>query len=234
MTNKGILYIAVNSHNHFNEAIESAKSVLSHNNINITIITDQDYRPLDNLQYKQVHPVVHHPLKDKCRLMSESPYDKTLFLDTDTKILGDISPIFDYLEEHDIVVANAPDVDRSKDRLSKDFLIDYKIPNIYNTGVLGFRNNDKINKFFNMWWDRFKEIPNSKVNTGHGDQIYFNKLLNDKDVDTSFLNIKVVDNKKYNARGAIMPFLIEDDLDRDIIIYHGHRDINDFYGQKVK
>lgn len=225
MKKEGVIYISCNSHRHYKEAIKSASSVLEYNpDIDITLLTDSAQRELGQINYKQFHSPVHHPLKEKCKMMRESPYDKTLFLDTDTKIMGDISPIFNYLDDYDLAVANAPNVDSEQERFSEDFFVSYKIPNIYNTGVVGFRNNGRVNDFFELWWNRFKQIPNFKISTGHGDQIYFNKILNDDSVDTSYLRIKELDNKKYNARSVIVPYLKKDGLLSDVVIYHGHKD----------
>lgn len=228
MSNKGVIYIVCSSNRHFDEAIRFISSLLEHNQgTNITIITDMRREPSVDVNIREFHSPVYHPLKEKCRMMGESPYDKTLFLDTDTRMFGDVSPIFDYLDNYDLAVANAPDVDRDKERFSEEFFVDYKIPNIYNTGVVGFNNNDKVDKFFNLWWDRFKGVPSKKVSTAHGDQIYFNNILNDDNTDTSYLDIKELDNKKYNARGVLIPYLHKDDLLDEVIIYHGHQDIDD-------
>lgn len=230
VTNKGIIYIAFNSQLHYDEAIKSASTVLEHNpDTSITLLTDSNKRVLEGIDYKQFRSPTYHSLKEKCRIMRESPYDKTIFLDTDTRIMGDVSPIFNYLDNYDIAIANAPNVDRDKERGSDEFFINWKIPEIYNTGVIGFRNNKSVNQLFKMWWNKFKKIPDSKISTGHGDQIYFNKLLSDDSVDTSFVDIKVMDNKKYNARSPIVPYLIEENLDGEIIIYHGHKSFGDYY-----
>lgn len=226
---KGVMYIVCSSRRHFEETSNSIKSLLEYNpDTNVTVLTDMDCRPIEKINYIQFHSLLHHPLKEKCKMMRESLYDKTIFLDTDTRILGDISPIFGYLDNHDIAVANAPNVDRDKEYGTNKFFIDWKIPNIYNTGVLGFNNNDKVNKFFNVWWGRFKKISNSKISTGHGDQIYFNKILNDENIDTSFLNIKVMDNKRYNARAPLIPYIKQNGLMDEVVIYHGHKDLDNY------
>lgn len=202
---------------------------MEHNpDANITILTDLTQRPIGGVDYIQFHSPVHHPLKEKCRMMRESPYDKTIFLDADTRIFGDISPIFGYLDNYDIVVANAPNVDREKERGSDEFFIDWGIPNIYNTGVVGFRDNKRVNKFFDLWWETFKKVPNSDISTGHGDQIYFNKLLNNDSIDTDYLDIKVMNNKKYNVRGVLVPYIKREKLLDDIIIYHGHKGFDSY------
>lgn len=223
---EGVFYIVYDSPKHFREAINSAQSLLDHNpDVNITIFTDQNERPISNINYERLGFYSFHPLKVKAKMMKEFPYDKNIFLDTDTKILGDISPIFNYLDDWDMALANPPDVNRDENYYSDDFFNSYKLSDRFNTGVVGFNNNKLVRFLMVRWWEVFKQVPDENISTAHGDQIYFNRIL--PEYIEEGLDIKVLDNKKYNVRSCVIPYINEDGLLDDVIIYHGHTDIEE-------
>jgi hypothetical protein len=78
-----------------------------------------------------------------------APYDRVIFLDTDTYVSGDLSGLFNILDAFDLVVA--PDVTRG-------YEYERNIPNAfceYNTGVIAFRNSPKVQAIFRYWEEKY-------------------------------------------------------------------------------
>jgi len=97
MDDKGILYIATGD-DFVKEAEISAQSV-SKAMPNIPIAIATDARP----EYKFDHVVniskPHYGFQDKITQMSRSPFDKTLYLDTDVFVNTDVNEVFELLNE---------------------------------------------------------------------------------------------------------------------------------------
>jgi len=73
-----------------------------------------------------------------------SPFDQTLFLDTDTYLTADVSELFDVLNKHDLAVAPSP--------LSQDLVEGVPAPwTQFNTGVIAYRANEAVHKLFTRW-----------------------------------------------------------------------------------
>ena len=87
-------------------------------------------------------------MKLKVLTLKESPYEETLFLDTDTTVRGPLGPIFDQLGGHDFAAANSDDADWTV----KPFrFLGLVKPGDYNTGVLLYRKSEPMLRFLNQW-----------------------------------------------------------------------------------
>jgi hypothetical protein len=74
-----------------------------------------------------------------------SPYKQSLLLDTDTRVIGDLTPVFDVLDQFDVAAAHEPT--RGWDyptRAAKAFCE-------LNTGVLAFKKSEQTEHFFSLW-----------------------------------------------------------------------------------
>lgn len=139
---RGVVYMAMGE-KYVDEAIFSAKSFRKHMKWPITIFTDlPDFaakeKVFDGIVYiQQSGP---RPHRDKLVSMLQSPYDETLFLDTDTYIGSSLDDCWNTLKYFDMVVSN--------DRGYKDhFPNDTRVPNSFkevNLGVVFFRNSEKM------------------------------------------------------------------------------------------
>lgn len=141
--NKGIVYMATGDR-YIEEAIISVTSLKQHlPDIPVTIFSDRAIgHPgfdreilLDNPQYNW---------SDKIAQMYASPYDYTLFIDTDTYICDDFSEIFALLDNFDLGVVHAPYRESHKLELPDSF------PEM-NTGVILFKKSPKVEQFFKNW-----------------------------------------------------------------------------------
>ncbi len=104
----------------------------------VVVRTDVQHRPVDKL------------------LCLAAPFDRCVFLDTDTHVSGDLSGLFDLLEAFDL--AAAPETLRGWH---------YKLPGIpdafaeYNTGVIAFRRNAAVASFFGAWRQDYDKLHSS-------------------------------------------------------------------------
>lgn len=124
---------------------------------------------------KKHHPkmaVTIHDLPDNASLLDKpcmydvSPYDETLFLDTDTTVLGDLTFGFDKAIKHDLAccICEAPWGRRYRESIAGDAIE-------YNTGVLFFRKSDRCKQLFDTWKELAKTIDSSIVfHTGRGNE----------------------------------------------------------------
>lgn len=144
----GVLYYATGEQC-MEEAFESAESLKRHMpDLPITVVTDQGAVPdLFDTVISIESPDVH-PFLDRIQYHAQSPYDRTLYLDTDTYITDDISELFDLLDRFDFVAAFSP--------VRHRVLLD-DVPasfTEFNGGVLLFKSSDAVHDMF----ERFEEL----------------------------------------------------------------------------
>ena len=156
--NRGVLYIAFGE-NFIKEMLISAESVKKHNpDLHITAFIDN---PIQSEYLDNVMQIVAKHLRPKIDYIAMTPYDETLFLDTDTIIDRDISDMFEILETVDYAAAH--DLARKRKRYS-DVIPEYgSIPYSFsevNTGVMAFKKNNLVMKLFKMWRENFYKYYN--------------------------------------------------------------------------
>ena len=142
---RGFVYVATGT-GYLDEARDSANSLRRHHpKTPICLVTDQQSpvgSPFDHVVV--VSDAEHKPI-DKL-LAIHCPFDRAVFLDTDTRVFGDLSPLFAVLEEFDL--AALQDVHRGWN---------YELPGVpacfteFNTGVIGFRRTPAVQEFFRQW-----------------------------------------------------------------------------------
>lgn len=152
MTERGFVYVATGS-GYLEEARRSAASLRQHHPaIPICLITDHAVEaaaPFTEVVRRQ--DVEHRPI-DKLLALA-APYARCVFVDTDTHVLGDLTPLFDVLDGFEL--AALQDVNRGWD---------YELPGVpvafseFNTGVLAFRNEPAVHDFFREWRRHYDEI----------------------------------------------------------------------------
>jgi hypothetical protein len=108
---------------------------------------------------------------EKIPPLEASPYERTLFVDTDTIFAGDMSDVFDLLDRFDIAAAPDP-----------FWVVAPTCPPCFqhlNTGLIVYRKNDQVNAFFRQWFLEFetelKRAPDNPENWH--DQVHFQRLL---------------------------------------------------------
>lgn len=147
--NRGVLYIAFGDP-FLKEMLLSAESVKKHcSDLHITAFADQ---PIESrfIDRTQVIEVTH--LRPKIDYISHTPYDQTLFLDTDTLIDHDIEDMFDILGKYDLGVTHDLARKRKKytERIPEYGSIPYSFSEV-NTGVIAFQKNGRTKELFEYW-----------------------------------------------------------------------------------
>lgn len=184
----GVIYIAFGDR-YVAEATHSAASLKSTTNIPATLFTDFD---VNNSVFENVVVVDPKHKRAKIDFISESPYDKTLYLDSDTEIARDVSDIFAVLDRFDMAATH--DLSRKSSRWSKKIpeydAIPYSFPE-YNGGVIGYRRSRATEEMFSLWKEyfyRYRTVTNGQ------DQASFRISLWQSDVSIHTLPIE------YNVR----------------------------------
>lgn len=148
---KGVIYYATGE-KHISEAVRSAESLKQHlPEISITLFSPE--RPTSSCFDNHISIQNHsEPLLDYISYLKKTPYDKTLFLDTDTYICGDISSVFDLLDEFDIAAAHDPVRHSSR--------YDPNVPETFPsfcTGVIPYRQTQDVFDFFTEWENLYRD-----------------------------------------------------------------------------
>lgn len=141
----------------------------------ISIFTDLAYFHFEGLKSKRIDIIQVTPPKDvtrpsrwvKTRLAFLSPYDETLYLDTDTVVLGSIEKIWEHLSKSSFAVCL--DVNPTLANARHGTLAEYvytigRYPPSslqYNCGVVLWRRSKSSLGLFKEWhkeWQRFNDI----------------------------------------------------------------------------
>ena len=186
----GVLYVAAGPE-FLEEAVASALSLRSSNpDLPVAIFTDQDISQHHNLF--DIVRAISDPKRDsndKIQGIADTPFEKTVFIDTDTRILRDISDLKLLLDRFDIAFAFDP-IRSDQDQPS--------IPDCFptfNSGLLAYKRNEKTAKLFKDWLHAFRTQPDEPGKTRR-DQPPFRKVMWGSDVRYSVLpeeyNLRVI------------------------------------------
>ncbi len=138
---RGVIYMAIGKE-FVEEAIFSAKSFRKHMNWPITLYTNlPEFAAEENVfdEIVRIQQSGRRPQRDKLVSMLQSPYDETLFLDTDVYIGASLDDCWEILKYFDMAI--------SGDRRYKDFLPSgIEVPQSFkevNLGVVFFKKSEK-------------------------------------------------------------------------------------------
>lgn len=158
----GVLYIAMGK-KYIEEAQISAASLKAKMpNLPVTILAHEEVKTPEFDEAVAVEKS-YYSFEDKVVYMYDSPYDRTLFLDTDTYICEDFSELFGILDNFDIAAVHAP---------TKIPGTVNGVPECYqqmNTGMILFKKSPEVKKFCEYWIKIFK--------SGDPDQPSFREAL---------------------------------------------------------
>ena len=152
---KGYLYIAFGDA-FTKEALMSIKSLKRFNNEPVALFTDLDQtEEFDGLVdlYAKINP---QHIRAKVDFISQSPFKKTIYLDSDTLIVRNISDMFDVLDRFDVAVTN--DYARKRTKYSNIVPEYAEIPYAFsevNGGIMAYNDSLAANTFFSMWKEYF-------------------------------------------------------------------------------
>jgi hypothetical protein len=207
---KGIIYVA-SGQAFIEEACSSAESVRRHMpDIPITLFTHRgiSHSAIDNVVVNN-RLDEGNPKKGKISCLSKSPYERTLFLDTDTYICGDISEIFSLLDTFEVAAAHDPARlyyagESHPSRLPKSF------PEM-NTGVFLYDySRSSVKKLLREWREKYGAMGGQSPER---DQLSFREVLYESDVRMTVLP------PEYNCRFNFPMY-----LDGPAKVLHGRHD----------
>ncbi len=173
MESRGIVYVAT-GRKFVDEALISVRSVKKQMpELPIALFTDLS--ELINSPPEGVDSVfylteVTKSCLDKMSPLVDSPYEKTLFLDTDTYLCDRVDELFEILDRYDIAAAHPP------------FRVQYQLPGIPdcfpepNTGVIVFKKSPGALDVLKRWPEEYKRQMASE-NKPHHDQHSFRAAL---------------------------------------------------------
>lgn len=160
---RGFLYTAFGA-KYVAEARVSARSVKAADAAaKICIVTDQAMEP--DAEFDIVMPITAAGGSEtfakldsgayyrKIEQFARSPFERTVYLDSDTFVTGPLGGLFDLLDRYDLLVTldgNA-EVNYRFEQTEAPFTSIPKEFGCLNTGVLGFRKNVVTEKFFARW-----------------------------------------------------------------------------------
>ncbi len=187
-TTKGVIYIATGE-KYIEEALISATSLKKHMpNLSVTLFSDIDVKSkyLDNV-IKIKKP--KYSFEDKVRCVSKSPYDRTLFLDTDTYICDDVSGLFDLLDRFDMAIAHFPMKRESNIKgIPKSFVL-------LDTGIILFKKSLQVKTLFSEWLKLYnldKKRGSTRLNSGFKNKFKLKK----KGIPNAFIFNEIIYNNK--------------------------------------
>jgi hypothetical protein len=179
----GILYVATGAACRA-EAVISARSVkTAWPQIPIAIKTDG---PVDQSCFDQIDLISDGPDNlAKVRHLVETPFERTLFLDSDTYCLHPMPELFGILDRFDVAAAHEAGRFATRWEAGTEvFVRNLDIPECfpeYNTGVVAFRRNAEVFRMFVRWEmlceeARRAQIPDTKDQPSFRHAIYESDL----------------------------------------------------------
>ena len=141
---RGVVYVATGAR-YLAEANESRAQLRRSNPLLPAALVTDDPAPGGDWQAVLPLPAPTRSLRDKLH-MRRAPWDRVLFLDTDTFVTASLAPLFALLDDGFEIIGH---------QLFEGH--DYQLPDVpdsfpeFNTGVLGFRNTPAVQIFFAAW-----------------------------------------------------------------------------------
>jgi len=164
---KGVLFVATGDF--ALAAQEAAASIRKHSpGIGIQIFTDRQDLPAGHFDH--ISPIPNPHMRSKVDFISHSLFERTLYLDTDIRIVEDISEMFTLLDRFDIAVAHA----HLRNHPSTSQLWRCPIPESFpqmNGGIILFKNTPAVMQLLADWSTAYKEAGFAK------DQVTLRELL---------------------------------------------------------
>jgi len=213
MGTRGILYVATDDR-FLSEVYRSVESVREHmSELPITLYTSVPKNRVAMDWFSQVLSIprfrsLSHPKEAKIASLAASPYEETLFLDSDTFLCNRVDELFDLLDTFDLGVAQDPNRYRTEDTAPGE--IPRAFPEM-NTGVMVLRAREpRLQALFRAWSECFQKTAH---NVGMRDQPSFRKVLYESEVRLATLP------PEYNYR-----FIYTGYATGPIHILHGRQD----------
>lgn len=155
MANRGVVYVAFGDY-YVAEAIHSAESLRRHcPGLPAVLFTDRARpgSPFDEVRVAQIDHI-----RAKVDLLTESPFEESLYIDSDTRIVRDIRDVFDVLAKYDVAMTH--DFGRKRLTMASRVPEYAEIPYAFgefNGGVILYRRSEATLGFLGRWQELFHQ-----------------------------------------------------------------------------
>ncbi|SLN38482.1 Glycosyl transferase family 8 [Roseivivax jejudonensis] len=155
MTTSGIIYITAGK-TYTEDACHAAESARAANpGLGIDLFCDDPSIVPEGL-FDKVHRIETPHRRSKVDCLHLSRFDRTLYLDSDTRVVTDLSDLFRVLERFDLAVCHAHARERKKTNAIWKTDIPSAFPQL-NGGVLLYRRSPEVDAFLQDWASTFAE-----------------------------------------------------------------------------
>ncbi len=147
---------------------------------------------------------------DKARLMLQSPYQHTIFVDADIYVVRPFAELFTLLDRFDCAATH-------EEYLNTDWLNHYPRPDIpssypeFNTGILVYRRSPAMDRVFENWSELYREFLDINPGRATNDQPFFRAAAYCGDARIATLGREY--NCKFRGQGY---------LNGPVKLLHGH------------
>ncbi|MEX0653193.1 MAG: sulfotransferase [Phycisphaeraceae bacterium] len=148
MTDRGIVFIAAGDF--FAQAAVNAARSIRETNPGLGVHLFTDSRAVDGSVFDGVTRIEDGHRRSKVDYLSESPFERTLYLDTDVRVVADIGEMFDLLDRFDIALAHA----HSRENPNTTRTWRHEIPAAFpqlNGGVILYKKAPAVAKLLDDW-----------------------------------------------------------------------------------
>ena len=174
----GVVYIATGE-KYVRAAVNSAASVKKHcKNLKIHLFTD-----LENFSHDCIDGITHIEQphrRSKVDYLIKTPFERTLYLDSDTRIVDNIAEVFKLLDNFDIALAHAHARNHPATKEQWHTHIPYSFPQL-NGGVILFKMNAKVESLLKQWREAYHTAGFKK------DQVTLRELVWNSDLRLTIL-----------------------------------------------
>jgi hypothetical protein len=180
---EGIVY-SCSGERYIAEGLRSARSSLRHNALPHLLFVSEDVPPEPGISSARFEPS-ENPYMDKIANMARSPFERTIYLDTDTFVVDEIAQVLQLLDRYDIAVAYTAEGRGPRDPGVPPPFYEF------NTGLLAWRASERTDAFLRSWqetyatWSRDGDpfpTPGRGSRSGRADQLAFRRCAWEQDV----------------------------------------------------
>jgi hypothetical protein len=168
------------------EAIAAARSSLRYNRVPHLLFAAPVPAEQEGLSVEPFEPSAN-PYVDKIANMRRSPFERTIFLDSDTFVAGEIAHVLQLLDRYDMAAAPSPGI---------RVWADPDVPTAFyafNTGVVAWRANEQTAEFLTSWKETYQAwlsedpFPGAGLTRGTADQAAFRRCAWEHDLRIAVL-----------------------------------------------
>jgi hypothetical protein len=167
---RGVIYVATGDG--FRELAEaSARSLRAvEPDLAVDLFTDAPDAVADGL-FDSVHGIDDPHVRAKLDCMQHTRFERTLYLDCDTRVLAPLGDLFDILERFDMALAH--DVRRASALIREGVkeVTPYAFPQM-NSGVMLYRRSKDVMAFLSDWARRYRQSGASRDQTVLKDMLW--------------------------------------------------------------